>query len=61
MSSTPEDPTTGDAVSGEDRQAMQDLARERVEDMPAETALGHADPAGGADSDPKTYEGDANG
>ncbi|MGI4895419.1 MAG: hypothetical protein ACRYF3_09930 [Janthinobacterium lividum] len=57
MSSTPEEPTT----DSEDQEALRDLARERVQDMPAETALGHADPAGGIDSDPKSYQGDDNG
>ena len=35
---------------------LRERARERVEKLPAETALGNADPAGGVDEDPKTYE-----
>jgi len=58
MSSTPKEPTK--AASGDDRAELRDLARERVEDMPAETALGHADPAGGVDTDPRDFTGDDN-
>jgi len=58
MSSTPEEPTT--TASGEDGAELRDLARDRVENMPAETALGHADPAGGVDTDPRDFEGDDN-
>ena len=56
MTTSPDEPTTG----SDEQESLRDLARERVEDMPAETALGHADPAGGADGDPQTYEGDDN-
>jgi hypothetical protein len=35
-------------------------ARERIEDMPAETALGNRDPQGGGTGDPKDYKGDHN-
>ncbi|MCU1603832.1 MAG: hypothetical protein JWP46_297 [Modestobacter sp.] len=31
-------------------------AKERVEQLPAETALGNADPAGGVDDDPKVLD-----
>jgi hypothetical protein len=43
-----------------DVEALREDARERIEDMPAETALGHRDPAGGGEGDPKEYEGDNN-
>lgn len=36
-------------------------ARERVKEMPAETALGNRDPEGGGHGDPKKYVGDGNG
>jgi hypothetical protein len=35
---------------------LRDEAKERMEEMPAETALGNADPAGGSDEDPEDYE-----
>jgi len=57
MSSTPDEPTTSD----EDREALRELARERVEGLPGENALGGADPDAGVDVDPATYEGDHNG
>jgi hypothetical protein len=31
-------------------------AKDYVEHLPAETALGNADPAGGTDVDPRTFE-----
>ena len=39
-----------------DNDALRERARERVEQMPAETALGNADPAGGVDDDPKILD-----
>lgn len=45
--------------SGGDKD-LEQQARERNEEMPAETALGKADPAGGGEGDPKDYEGDGN-
>jgi hypothetical protein len=41
-----------------DNDDLRERAREHVEQLPAESALGNADPAGGVDSDPKTYEGE---
>ncbi|SDY70433.1 hypothetical protein SAMN05661080_04342 [Modestobacter sp. DSM 44400] len=37
----------------DDRQAR---AKQHVEQLPAETALGNADPAGGVDEDPKILD-----
>jgi hypothetical protein len=37
---------------GDDKE-LREHARERIEDMPAETALGNRDPAGGGEGDPK--------
>jgi hypothetical protein len=35
---------------------LRERARKHVEQMPAETALGNPDPAGGSTEDPKSYE-----
>ncbi len=43
-----------------DNDAEREQARERMEEMPAETALGHRDPAGGGTGDPQDYEGEGN-
>jgi hypothetical protein len=39
-----------------DNDDLRERAREQVEHLPAETALGNADPAGGVDEDPKAYD-----
>jgi hypothetical protein len=39
-----------------DNDDLRERAREQVEKLPAETALGNADPAGGVDADPKAYD-----
>ena len=39
-----------------DRDDLEKRAKDYVEQLPAETALGNADPAGGVESDPKTYD-----
>jgi hypothetical protein len=39
-----------------DHDDLESRAKDYVEHLPAETALGNADPAGGVDSDPKGYE-----
>jgi hypothetical protein len=39
-----------------DRDDLETRAKDYVEHLPAETALGNNDPAGGADGDPKTFE-----
>ena len=41
----------------DDREELRVAAKERIEDMPGETALGHADPAAGGHGDPQQYEG----
>jgi hypothetical protein len=43
--------------NAEDYEELRVAARERIEDMPGETALGNADPAAGGYGDPKQYEG----
>ena len=35
---------------------LRDRARQHVEQLPAETALGDTDPAGGVDDDPTIYD-----
>jgi hypothetical protein len=35
---------------------LRERARKHVEDMPAETALGNPDPAGGSTDDPKVID-----
>ena len=35
---------------------MRERARQKVEQLPAETALGNADPAGGSTDDPLLYD-----
>lgn len=49
------------AIDPEDEQALREKAKERVEKMPGETALGNRDPQAGGEGDPKDYEGDHNG
>lgn len=45
------------AEKREEREELRVAAKELVEDMPGETALGNADPAAGGHGDPKAYEG----
>ena len=40
---------------------LRERAREHVEQMPAETALGNPDPAGGSTEDPERYDEDEKG
>ena len=35
---------------------LRERAKQHVEQLPAETALGNADPAGGVDTDPKPID-----
>jgi hypothetical protein len=35
---------------------LRERARKRVQQLPAETALGNADPAGGSTDDPQLYD-----
>jgi|tagenome__1003787_1003787.scaffolds.fasta_scaffold10969896_1 hypothetical protein len=42
--------------SQDERDELRVVARERIEDMPGETALGNPDPAAGGHGDPKEYE-----
>jgi hypothetical protein len=42
-----------------DEEELRRTAKERMESMPAETALGNADPEGGGTGDPKDYKGNS--
>ena len=42
-----------------DNEALRDEAKERMQKMPAETALGNKDPEGGGEGKPSDYEGNA--
>ncbi len=42
-----------------DRDDLEARAKEYVEQLPAETALGNPDPAGGVDTDPKAIDEEA--
>jgi hypothetical protein len=56
MSEQPNDSTTS-KKSAED---LERQAKERVEEMPAETALGNRDPQGGGEGDPKDFPPEGN-
>jgi hypothetical protein len=36
---------------------LEELAKERVAELPGETALGHRDPAAGGEGEPQDYTG----
>jgi hypothetical protein len=44
------------ASDPDEQEELRVAAKERIEDMPGETALGNADPAAGGHGDPKEYE-----
>ena len=55
----PNEPEQSDQSSeSEHSKRLREQARERVREMPAESALGHRDPQGGGEGDPADYEGD---
>jgi hypothetical protein len=56
MSDQPNSPTGGQSEDEE----LRERARERIERMPAETALGNADAAGGGEGDPKDFPPEGN-
>jgi hypothetical protein len=43
-------------VTTPDRDDLEGRAKDYVENLPAETALGNPDPAGGVDTDPKELD-----
>lgn len=50
-------PATPPAAAETEREELRVTAKEIIEDMPGETALGNPDPAAGGHGDPKEYEG----
>ena len=47
-------------VSAEDhREELEQIARERMAELPGETALGNRDPQAGGDGDPKDFQGNS--
>ena len=38
---------------------LEELAKERVEELPGETALGHRDPQAGGDGEPQDFKGNS--
>lgn len=47
-------------MSGPDQsEALREQARKRIEEMPAETALGHRDPQGGGQGEPADFPSQA--
>jgi hypothetical protein len=64
FSADPADPADGAETDGAetdgaetDREELRVTAKELIEDMPGETALGNPDPAAGGLGNPKEYEG----
>ncbi len=45
-------------MSEQPNKDLEDQARERIQEMPAETALGNRDPEGGGEGDPGQYDED---
>jgi hypothetical protein len=43
-------------MSTPDNDDLRERAREHIQQLPAETALGNPDPAGGVDDDPKVLD-----
>jgi hypothetical protein len=60
MTSTNEPEQSDQSSGSEQSEQLREQARERVKDMPAESALGHRDPQGGGEGEPADYEGDQN-
>src|SRR4051795_11647220 len=48
--------SSGATMTTPDRDDLEARAKDYVEHLPAETALGNADPEGGNDADPKTFD-----
>jgi hypothetical protein len=56
----PEQPDQSSESEQSEQSELREQARERIKDMPAESALGHRDPQGGGEGEPADYEGDQN-
>jgi hypothetical protein len=46
-------------VSEGNREELEKIAKERMEELPGETALGNRDPQAGGEGDPKYFEGNS--
>ena len=46
-------------MSDENREELEQIAKERMEELPGETALGNRDPQAGGEGDPKDFEGNS--
>jgi uncharacterized protein with von Willebrand factor type A (vWA) domain len=44
-------------ISDESREELEELAKQRVEDLPGETALGNKDAEAGGEGDPESWTG----
>jgi len=42
------------------QEKLEEIAKEHVEELPGETALGNRDPEAGGEGDPKDYPGNSN-
>jgi hypothetical protein len=60
MSEQPNDTTNTDSTNADSTNDLEQRAKERVEEMPAETALGNRDPQGGGEGDPKDFPPEGN-
>ncbi len=45
--------------SQDNREELERIAKERMEELPGETALGNRDPQAGGEGDPKDFEGNS--
>ncbi|MGK5682751.1 hypothetical protein [Actinoplanes sp. URMC 104] len=43
----------------ENDQTLEEIAKERMEELPGETALGHRDPAAGGEGEPEDFHGNS--
>lgn len=58
--STTDTSTTDTSTTDTSTEDLEQRAKERIEDMPAETALGNRDPQGGGEGDPKDFPPEGN-
>lgn len=60
MSEQPNDSTSADDSAQDSTENLEHKAKERIEEMPAESALGNRDPQGGGEGDPKDFPPEGN-
>ena len=46
-------------VQGDNHEELAAIAKERMAELPGETALGHRDPAAGGEGEPADFEGNS--